>query len=196
MIPHPNMPRCTAWWRGIDLGRSRFAYSWSCGEGCSDLESHSHHFKPDTPSKLFQLRCAPILVWVDLMDGSNCNEVNCTLFFGYGIPGHPLQAPFIRREIWGHGTEPLHQVHPRVQEGDRRLRDRLGKPITECCQELGLNAKTVKEWVIKRRREVVGKPDPRAASSKVRALRKRVHELERENEFLKKAAAFFARTQG
>ena len=71
-----------------------------------------------------------------------------------------------------------------------------GKPITECCRELGLNAKTVNDWVVKRRREVAGEPDPRAASSEVRALQKRVRELEQENEFLKKAAAFFARTQG
>lgn len=29
-----------------------------------------------------------------------------------------------------------------------------GRPITECCKELGLNSKTVSTWVVKRRREL------------------------------------------
>lgn len=37
-----------------------------------------------------------------------------------------------------------------------------GKPITECCRELGLNPKTVNNWVVKRRRELGGEPDPKA----------------------------------
>ena len=35
-----------------------------------------------------------------------------------------------------------------------------GRPITECCKELGLNSKTVNTWVVKRRREL-GAPAPR-----------------------------------
>lgn len=35
-----------------------------------------------------------------------------------------------------------------------------GRPITECCKELGLNSKTVNTWVIKRRHEL-GAPAPR-----------------------------------
>lgn len=35
-----------------------------------------------------------------------------------------------------------------------------GRPITECCKELGLNSKTINTWVIKRRREL-GAPAPR-----------------------------------
>ena len=31
-----------------------------------------------------------------------------------------------------------------------------GRPITECCKELGLNSKTVSTWVVKRRRELGG----------------------------------------
>ena len=37
-----------------------------------------------------------------------------------------------------------------------------GRPISECCRELGLNSKTVNQWVIKRRRELSGQPDPKA----------------------------------
>ena len=37
-----------------------------------------------------------------------------------------------------------------------------GRPISECCRELGLDSKTVNQWVIKRRRELSGRPDPKA----------------------------------
>lgn len=70
-----------------------------------------------------------------------------------------------------------------------------GRPISECCRELGLNSKTVNQWVIKRRRELSGQPDPKAEDRELREARKRIRELELENAFLKKAAAFFAREQ-
>ena len=70
-----------------------------------------------------------------------------------------------------------------------------GRPISECCRELGLNSKTVNQWVIKRRRELSGQPDPKAEDRELREARKRIRELEMENAFLKKAAAFFAREQ-
>ena len=57
-----------------------------------------------------------------------------------------------------------------------------GRPITQVCGELGLNPKTVNDWVLKRKREL-------------REARKRIRELEMENAFLKKAAAFFAKEQ-
>lgn len=71
-----------------------------------------------------------------------------------------------------------------------------GRPITECCRELGLNSKTVNRWVVERRRELSGEPDPKAEDRELRELRKRVRQLEMENEFLKKASAYFAREQG
>lgn len=70
-----------------------------------------------------------------------------------------------------------------------------GRPITECCRELGLNSKTVNNWVVKRRRELGGGPDPRTGDADLREARRRIRELEQENAFLKKAAAFFARNQ-
>ena len=71
-----------------------------------------------------------------------------------------------------------------------------GRPISECCGELGLNSKTVNQWAIKRRREISGQSDPRVEDRELREARKRIRELEIENAFLKKAAAFFAREQG
>ena len=72
-----------------------------------------------------------------------------------------------------------------------------GRPITECCKELGLNSKTVNTWVIKMRRELGGVSAPPGDSdAELRQLKKRVRELETGNEFPRKAAAFFARTQG
>lgn len=35
-----------------------------------------------------------------------------------------------------------------------------GRPITECCAELGLNSKTVNKWVQNRRRELAGANSP------------------------------------
>ena len=52
------------------------------------------------------------------------------------------------------------------------------------------------DWVLKRRRELGGEVPAGDSDAELRRLKKRVRELEMENEFLKKAAAFFARTQG
>ena len=71
-----------------------------------------------------------------------------------------------------------------------------GRPTAACCRELGLSPKTVDKWVAKRRREISGEPDPDAGARELREARKRIRELEMENAFLKKAAAFFAREQG
>lgn len=70
-----------------------------------------------------------------------------------------------------------------------------GRSITECCRELGLSSKTVNQWVIRRRRELAGEPDPKAEDRELREARRRIRELETENAFLKKAAAFFAKDQ-
>ena len=70
-----------------------------------------------------------------------------------------------------------------------------GRPIAERCRELGLSSKAVNRWVVERRRELSGEPGPKAEDRELRELRKRVRQLEMENEFLKKAAAFFAKDQ-
>lgn len=71
-----------------------------------------------------------------------------------------------------------------------------GKAITDCAKDLGLNSKTLNDWILKRKRKLSGEPDPKAEDRELKAAKKRIRELEMENEFLKKAAAFFAREQG
>ena len=62
---------------------------------------------------------------------------------------------------------------------------------------LDLNPETLRNWVEERDRVESGRsPAPRSAESEeVRALRRRVAELERANEILKTSAAFFAQAE-
>ena len=46
-----------------------------------------------------------------------------------------------------------------------------------------------------RRRELAGGLDPKAEDRELREAKKRIRELEMENAFLKKTAAFFAKSQ-
>lgn len=71
-----------------------------------------------------------------------------------------------------------------------------GRPITECCAELGLNSKTVNKRMKNRRVELAGGPDPKAKDRELREAKRRIRELEMENAFLKKAAAFFRQKPG
>jgi len=70
-----------------------------------------------------------------------------------------------------------------------------GRPAAEVAREIGVNGKTAARWVSDRRRQLAGEPDPKAEAAEVRAMQKRIRELEMENAFLKKAAAFFAKRQ-
>lgn len=61
---------------------------------------------------------------------------------------------------------------------------------------VGLGESVVGRWVKleRERRQAAqqGHPDPREMEAEITALRRRVRELEKENEFLGKASAFFA----
>ncbi len=70
-----------------------------------------------------------------------------------------------------------------------------GMPAAEVSRELGLNPKTTNGWVKGRHGQLAGKPNLKAKAAEVRAMQKRIRELEMENAFLKKAAAFFAKDQ-
>ena len=70
-----------------------------------------------------------------------------------------------------------------------------GKPATQVAEELGVHYKTLQHWVKKRRDQLEGKAGAGPESADVKELQKRIRELEQENEFLKKASAFFAANQ-
>jgi transposase-like protein len=60
---------------------------------------------------------------------------------------------------------------------------------------LDVNPATLRNWVEEGERADGSRPAPSSESSEVRALRKRVAELERANEILKTSAAFFAQAE-
>lgn len=74
-----------------------------------------------------------------------------------------------------------------------------GRSIKQCASELGVNEKTLGSWVADRKRELgTGgtarlKPAEPGPDPELAEARRRIRELELENDFLKKAAAYFAR---
>jgi transposase len=71
-----------------------------------------------------------------------------------------------------------------------------GKPVAEVARDLGIGEGMLGNWVAARRR---AHPEPElapglAGRARVAELEEEVSRLRMENEFLKKAAAFFART--
>lgn len=72
------------------------------------------------------------------------------------------------------------------------------RPIVEIAGELGINSGTLGNWV-KKYREENPAPDKKmtpADYGRLAELEEKYRAVKMENEFLKKAAAFFAREQG
>ena len=71
------------------------------------------------------------------------------------------------------------------------------RTITAVARELNINDTTLGFWVKAYRRKPAGQqpPSDMPDGERVRELERRVRELELENVFLKKAAAYFAREQ-
>ena len=72
-----------------------------------------------------------------------------------------------------------------------------GRPIAEIARELEVNEGTLGNWVnIWRRENPEPEPDLTPVErAKVKVMEDEIRRLRLENEFLKKAAAFFAKTQ-
>jgi transposase len=68
-------------------------------------------------------------------------------------------------------------------------------PIAQVAREIGVNDTTLGFWVKDYRKKLAGQPLPpdMPDAERMRELERRNRELEMENAFLKKAAAYFAR---
>jgi transposase-like protein len=71
-----------------------------------------------------------------------------------------------------------------------------GKPIAEVARDLGIHEGTLGNWVNAWRRQNPEPDEPMALTerARVKEMEDEIRQLRMENEFLKKAAAFFART--
>jgi transposase len=72
-----------------------------------------------------------------------------------------------------------------------KLVKQSNRSMADVAMELGLNAKSIGEWV--KRAEELGQSIEEDERAELRRLRKEVHELRMEKEILRKATAFFAR---
>jgi transposase len=72
------------------------------------------------------------------------------------------------------------------------------RTYADAARDFGLVAETVRNWVIAEKKKNPGKTDEAREAvdrARVSEMERRIRELEQENAFLKKAAAFFAREQ-
>lgn len=70
----------------------------------------------------------------------------------------------------------------------------LSRPVAQVARELGINEGTLGNWVNRYRREHAAEETPLSVDerARLREAERQVQELKMENEFLKKAAAYFA----
>ena len=72
-----------------------------------------------------------------------------------------------------------------------------GVPAAQVARELGINVNTLYSWMSRFKAHptdpFVGSGNLHQEDAELRALKKRIKDLEEENEFLKKTSAFFAK---
>jgi transposase-like protein len=84
---------------------------------------------------------------------------------------------------------------PEFREEAVKLVIETSRPIAQVAKELGVHEATLGNWVNAYRREHAGEEPPLSVSerARLRELEREARELRLENEFLKKAAAYFAK---
>jgi transposase len=84
---------------------------------------------------------------------------------------------------------------PEFREEAVKLVIETSRPIAQVAKELGVHEATLGNWVNTYRREHAGEEPPLSVSerARLRELEREARELRLENEFLKKAAAYFAK---
>jgi transposase-like protein len=86
---------------------------------------------------------------------------------------------------------PKKSFSPEFKDEAVKMVIETSRPIAKVAKELGINEGTLGNWVSIYRREHAGEEPPLTA--RLRELERETRELKMENEFLKKAAAYFAR---
>lgn len=83
---------------------------------------------------------------------------------------------------------------PEYKDEAARMVVESSRPVAQVARELGLNEQTLRNWVNAYRDARAGDEPPLSVSerARLRELEKEVRELRLKNEFLGKAAAFFA----
>jgi transposase len=76
-----------------------------------------------------------------------------------------------------------------------RLVEELGRSIAEAAADLGVSTESIRNWVKQAQADRGERPEQLTSDERdeLRALRRRVRELEQEREILKRATAFFVR---
>lgn len=91
------------------------------------------------------------------------------------------------------------KYEPELKEKVLRLYLEEGRTKKSLTEEYQLGQGTITYWLQQRRKECQTNPAIQAETSsyeEIRRLRKELAEAKKENDFLKKAAAFFAKGQG
>jgi transposase len=93
------------------------------------------------------------------------------------------------------GSKNPKRYSPEFKEEAAKMVVDLSRPIAQVARELGVNDTTLGFWVKAYRQKRSGAPLPLGMQDQARLqeLERRNCELEMENAFLKKAAAYFAR---
>jgi transposase len=92
-------------------------------------------------------------------------------------------------------TKKYGKFSPEFREEAARMVVDTSRPIAEVARELGINETSLGNWVRAYREKHAGDEPPLQLPerARLRELERRNRELEMENAFLKKAAAYFAR---
>lgn len=83
---------------------------------------------------------------------------------------------------------------PEYREEAVKMVIETSRPIAQVARDLGINEGTLGNWIHRYRREHAGEEPPLDVSerARLREAERELREVKMENEFLKKAAAYFA----
>ena len=88
-----------------------------------------------------------------------------------------------------------HKVSPEFRDDAVRLVIENSRPVAQVARELGVNEGTLGNWVNQYRHDHADEEPPLTPAERIQFqdAQRELRELRMENEFLKKAAAYFAR---